>query len=132
MNVSYGYSEEARKRLPNSAFVQQYVAYVERRLGRWEEAADDYKKAAELDPRDFQIFVSMGSEFLNYLRRFKEAHAALDRALEISPNEKGALTNKALLFQTEGRLQEAADVLARIPRDPPDEFADITRVSQAI
>ena len=105
--------DEARKRLPNNASVLQYMAFVERRLGQWERATEHYRRAAELDPRDFQIFVSMGSECLNLLRRFKEAHAALDHALEISPNEPGALAYKAWLFQCEGRLREAAEILAK-------------------
>ena len=29
---------EAEKRLPNSALVNEYMAYAERRLGRWREA----------------------------------------------------------------------------------------------
>jgi adenylate cyclase len=108
------------------------MAFVERRLGQWERAKEHYRQAAELDPRDFQIFVSMGSECLNLLRRFKEAHAALDHALEISPNESGALAYKAWLFQCEGRLPEAAEILARIPHDSRDEVVDFTRVTQAI
>jgi len=124
--------DEARKRLPNNASVLQYMAYVERRLGQWERATAHYRRAAKLDPRDFQIFVSMGSELFNLLRRFEEAHAALDHALEITPNEPGALANKAFLFQCEGRLREAAEILARIPHDSRDEVVDFTRVTQAI
>jgi TolB-like protein/Flp pilus assembly protein TadD len=124
--------EEGRKRLPNSSLVFQYLAYVERRLGNWKEAEAHYQKAAELDPRDIQIFVSMGSEFLNLLRRFPEAHAALDRAFEISPGDEGAIANKANLFQSEGRLDEAAKQLARIPVDSTDDYVVLIRSSQAM
>jgi tetratricopeptide (TPR) repeat protein len=62
------------------------------------EAKAHYKKAAELDPRNPRIFVEMGSEFLNLLRRFDEAQAALDRALEISPNDQSAIVGKANNF----------------------------------
>src|SRR5215831_10177779 len=123
--------DEGRKRLPNLALVYQYMAYVERRLGRWKDAEEHYKKAAELDPQNFQVFVSMGGELLNYLRRFKEAHAALDRALEISPGAEGALANKASLFQIEGRLQEAAATLARVPPDSTDDLVVLIRATQA-
>src|SRR6266403_3798402 len=77
--------QEAQKRLPNNALVYEYMAYVERRLGRWQDAEANYKKAIELDPRDIQLLSSMGNEFYNYLRRFDDALAMLDRALEISP-----------------------------------------------
>jgi TolB-like protein/lipoprotein NlpI len=123
---------EGRKRLPNSSLVFEYLAYVERRLGLWQEAESHYQKAAELDPRDLQLLISMGSEFLNLLRRFDDAHAAMDRALEISPNDESALANKANLFQTEGRLTEAAQQLARIPPNPQDPFVVVVRSFQAI
>jgi tetratricopeptide (TPR) repeat protein len=66
------------------------------------------------------------------MRRFDEAHAALDRALELSPNDEGALANKASLFQAEGRWDAAARELARIPADSTDEFVAATRVGQEI
>jgi tetratricopeptide (TPR) repeat protein len=124
--------DEARKRLPNSALVYQYMAYVERRLGRWADAEPHYKKAAELDPQNFQLFASEGSEFLAYLRRFDEAQAALDRALQISPGEQGALVGKANVFQQQGRLQDAAAALARIPVESTDDFVVGARVTQAL
>jgi tetratricopeptide (TPR) repeat protein len=123
---------EAQKRLPNSSFVFENMAFVERRLGLWKEAEAHYKKAAELDPRNLGIFVVMGSDFLNYLRRFDEAQAALDRALEISPNDQSAIVGKAYIFQSEGRLAEAAKQLARIPADSTEDEVLFTRVGQAV
>jgi TolB-like protein/Tfp pilus assembly protein PilF len=124
--------EEGGKRAPNNSLVFQYMAYVERRLGRWKEAELHYKKATELDPRDLRLFVSFGAEFLNYLRRFPEAHAAIDQALEISPNDESALANKANLFQSEGRWDESAKQLARISADSTDDYVVLIRSVQAV
>ena len=66
------------------------------------------------------------------LRRFGEAHAAIDRALEISPNDQYAITVKALLFQYEGRLDEAAKQLARLPNDSTDKTILLVRATQAL
>src|SRR6516162_3923916 len=74
--------DEARKRLPNSALVYEYRGLVLRRLGRWQEAEASYKKAIELDPRDVQLLTTVGNEFYLYLRRFEEALASIDRALQ--------------------------------------------------
>jgi len=123
---------EAYKRLPNSSFVLEYMAYVERRLGLWKEAEAHYKRAAELDPRSVAIFADMGGDFLNYLRRFDEAQAALDRALEITPNNDGVIASKASLFQSEGKLDESAKQLARIPSKSSDDLVVLARVWQAI
>jgi tetratricopeptide (TPR) repeat protein len=124
--------DEARKRLPNSSLVYQYMAYVERRLGRWADAEPHYKKATELDPQNFQLFASEGGEYFSYLRRFDEAHAAYDRALGISPGEPNALAGKAGMFQLQGQLQEAATTLARIPVESTEDFVVNSRVVQAI
>src|SRR5262249_52028500 len=61
-----------------------------------------------------------------------EAHAALDHALEISPNNAGALAAKAGVFQDEGRLDEAAKMLARIHANLDDAIVVQTRAYQAI
>jgi TolB-like protein/cytochrome c-type biogenesis protein CcmH/NrfG len=124
--------QEAEKRLPNSALVNEYMAYVERRLGRWKEAETHYLKATELDPRDYQLWRSIAEELFKYLRRFPEAQAALDRALEISPNDEGAITAKADVFQEEGRLNEAAKELASLPEDSTDNYLMLVRAFQAM
>ena len=74
----------------------------------------------------------MGGEFYNYLRRFDEARAAMDRALEISPDSASTRASKAVTFQNEGRLDEAAQELARIPSDTTDDFVVSARINQAI
>ena len=114
--------KQAQMRLPNNSYLLQNLAFVQRRLGLWQEAGETFKKALELDPRDFQLLGSIGGEFYTYLRRFNEARAAIDRALEISPDSASTRASKAVTFQNEGRLDEAAQELARIPPDTTDDF----------
>ncbi len=124
--------KQAQIRLPNNSYLLQNLAFVQRRLGLWQEAGETFKKALELDPRDFQLLGSIGGEFYNYLRRFGEARAAMDRALEISPDSASVRASKAVTFQNEGRLDEAAKELARIPADTTDDFVLSPRINQAI
>ena len=124
--------QEAQKRLPNNALVYEYMAYVERRLGRWQDAEANYKKAIELDPRDIQLLSSMGNEFYNYLRRFDDALAMLDRALEISPDSEQSRANKANVLQSMGRLSEAAQELSRIPATSTEDWVVSARIAQAL
>ena len=124
--------EEAEERLPNSALVNEYMAYVERRLGRWKQAETHYLKAAGLDPRDYQLWRSIAGELFKAQQRYPEAHAALDRALEISPNDPGAITARADTFQEEGRLSEAAKELGRLPADSTDTYLLLVRAYQAM
>jgi TolB-like protein/Tfp pilus assembly protein PilF len=124
--------KQAQIRLPNNSYLLQNLAFVQRRLGLWQEAETTFKKALELDPRDFQLLGSIGGEFYTYLRRFDDARAALNRALEISPDSVSTRAGKAGVFQSEGRLDEAAQELARIPADATDDFVVSARIGQAI
>ena len=124
--------EEARKRLPNSALVYEYLGFILRRLGRWQEAEASYKKAMELDPRDVQLLTSVGNEFYLYLRRFDDALASIDRALQIAPDAAGEHANKAVVLQAVGRIDEARQELALVPDDVLDDWVVAARISQAM
>ena len=79
---------EAERRLPNSALVREYMAYAERRLSRWRDAEAHLARAIELDPRNTRLWTNLAYDILWPLGRAAEAHAAYDRALEISPDNE--------------------------------------------
>jgi TolB-like protein/Tfp pilus assembly protein PilF len=114
---------EAGKRVPNSADVFGNMAFVERRMGRWDEAVSHFRKATSLDPRNLQLLIYTG-ETLGDLRNFAEANDFVDRALQIAPDAVRALVAKITLSQAEGRLDEASKLAARIltPNDGPLEI----------
>ena len=122
--------KQAQHLLPNSALVNEYLGYVLRRLGRWEEAEPYYRKAIELDPLDVQLLSSVGAEYYLYLRRFKEAYVGLDRAIQIAPDADNARAVKAGVLMSEGRLAEADQELAKIPANAFDDFIVNNRLNQ--
>jgi TolB-like protein/Tfp pilus assembly protein PilF len=122
--------KQAQRLLPNSALVNEYLGYVLRRLGRWEEAEPYYRKAIELDPLDVQLLSSVGAEYYVYLRRFKEAYVGLDRAIQIAPDADNARAVKAGVLMSEGRLAEADQELAKIPANAFDDFIVNNRLNQ--
>src|SRR5246127_1694985 len=124
--------DEAQKRLPNSALVYEYRGFVLRRLGRWQEAETSYKKAIELDPLVVQLLTSVGNEFYMYLRRFDDALASSDRALQIAPDAAGVHGNKAVVLQNAGRLDEARQELALVPDQVLDDWVVAARINQAM
>jgi TolB-like protein/Tfp pilus assembly protein PilF/class 3 adenylate cyclase len=121
--------EEALRRLPNSAFVLEQMAHLERRLGQIDVAQKHYQAAAQLDPRDIGILLTLADTFQT-VRRYDEARTVLDRALEISPGNEAALAVKALSFQAQGRLKEAAEILAKAPANSQDEALSFARAIQ--
>ena len=106
--------EKARQKLPNNSFLLQNLAFVLRRLGRWEDAERTFKQAVEVDPRDVSLLTSIGSQFYTYLRRFDDALVIFDQALEISPDSGATHVGKAAVLQDVGRIVEARQELARV------------------
>jgi serine/threonine protein kinase/tetratricopeptide (TPR) repeat protein len=123
---------EAERLLPNSALVREYMAYTERRVSRWRDAETHLARAIGLDPRNTGLWTNLAYDILWPLGRAAEAHAAYDRALEISPDNEFVIALKAEQYQQEGRLDAAAKQLARIPKDSTDKAVLIHRVEQAV
>jgi TolB-like protein/Tfp pilus assembly protein PilF/class 3 adenylate cyclase len=121
--------EEALRRLPNSAFVLEQMAHLERRLGQFDVAQRHYQAAAQLNPRDIGVLLTL-ADTLQTVRRYDEARTVLDRALEMSPGNEAALAVKALSFQAQGRLKEAAEILAKAPANSQDEALSFARAIQ--
>src|SRR4029077_2130060 len=121
--------EEALRRLPNNAFVLEQMAHLERRLGQFDVAQKHYQAAAQLDPRNIGILLTL-ADSLQSVRRYDQSQALYDRVLEISPGNDAALSAKASSFQSQGRLKEAAEVLAKAPANSKDEGLTMTRAIQ--
>jgi len=121
--------EKALRRLPNSAFVLEQMAHLERRLGQHDVAQKHYQAAAQLDPRNVGILLTL-ADTLQTARRYDEARTVVDRALEISVGNEDALAAKAFTFEAQGRLKEAAEVLAKAPANSPNETLAIARALQ--
>ena len=107
--------EEALLQSPNDHDALQALGLVERRQGHWDQALAHFQQALVLDPRNAGLLTTIGGETLLNMRRFKETHEALDRALAISPNDSLALTYKISAFQAEGKLDKAARMLDKVP-----------------
>ena len=120
---------EALRRLPNSAFVLEQMAHLERRLGQFDVAQKHYQAATQLDPRNIGILLTL-ADLLETVRRYDEARAIIDRVLEMSPGNEDALAAKAFSFQGQGRLKEAAEVLAKAPAKSQDESLAYARCIQ--
>jgi serine/threonine protein kinase/TolB-like protein/lipopolysaccharide biosynthesis regulator YciM len=84
----------ARKTLPNESRIPLLTAYVDRRQGRWEKAADEMKKALQLDPRALSILQQLSITYEG-LRRYREMAATLDRALAIAPKDVPSRVRRA-------------------------------------
>jgi TolB-like protein/class 3 adenylate cyclase/Tfp pilus assembly protein PilF len=78
--------ELARKLLPNDARVYVNIGAVDRRTARFQEAETNFKRAVDLDPRNFVVLLEAGSTFAG-TRHYAEGQSLFERALNILPND---------------------------------------------
>jgi TolB-like protein/class 3 adenylate cyclase/Flp pilus assembly protein TadD len=120
--------EVARRSLPNDPRLFELTGYILRRRGQQEEGLRNLERAVELDPRNYDILQQLAVSY-QYLRRYPEEAAALDRALTIVPNDFAIRTGRAsvdLNWKAETRpLHETIDsILAGGPAAISDAADD--------
>ena len=86
--------EIARRALPNDPRLFELTGLILRRRGQQEEGLRNLQRAVELDPRNFNTLQQIALSY-QYLRRYAEAIAALDRALAIVPDNVETRANRA-------------------------------------
>jgi tetratricopeptide (TPR) repeat protein len=86
-------------------------------LRHFEESADAYQRAAQLNPSDAEAWGNLGA-VLAGLGRWKDAAPCLERAMRLAPSVTHALNLASTLYQL-NRLDEAERVLRdALPLDP--------------
>src|SRR5262249_41866605 len=123
--------EQARQFLPNSSRISEYLAYVARRQGRWDESESRFNEAERLDPRNVHLFTQHALSYI-CLRRFPEANLKLDQVLDITPDDVDTLAQKAAIAQVQGDLGQASTLLAPLQISAEDVSVWERRAYQAI
>src|SRR4029077_15056674 len=77
--------EIARRALPNDPRLFALTGYILRRRGQQEEGLQNLQRAVELDPRNIDILQQIALSY-QFLGRYADSIAALDRALAIMPD----------------------------------------------
>jgi TolB-like protein/Tfp pilus assembly protein PilF len=119
----------AQRALPNNAQVLILMGYIDRRQGRWTESVQEMERALKLDPRNW-FYLQQISLTYQFLRRFADMAAALDRVLPIIPDDDASTRVVRALVDLESRadprpLRETID--AALQKDPTSAtgFANI-------
>jgi tetratricopeptide (TPR) repeat protein len=89
--------EIARRALPNDPRVFEFTGFILRRRGQQEEGLQNLQRAVELDPRNFLTLQQIALSY-QFLGRYAEAIAALDRALEIMPDNAETRAGRGLFY----------------------------------
>jgi len=120
----------AEAMLPNDAEVPEAMAYIYRRLGDWTEAANQLKRALDLDPRNAHFSSELGRT-LTGLRRHQEAVQYHDRAIQLAPDSRHVYYLTAFnLVAWKGDLDGALEIIDRAPGDVTEgQLFDWIRIS---
>jgi serine/threonine protein kinase/tetratricopeptide (TPR) repeat protein len=101
------------KSLPNNSELPEYIGYVQRRQGKFEEALTNLKKASELNPRSNIIALEVAQTFL-VLRKYRQAESYYERAIMLRPDSPVSYSCKAWLYLFwEGSTKNARAVVDR-------------------
>jgi len=84
----------AQRTLPNNAQVFVLLALIDRRQGRSTEAVPNFEKALELDPHNLSTLQQVALTY-QFMRRFAEAAATIDRAVALVPEDAELRANRA-------------------------------------
>jgi serine/threonine-protein kinase len=77
----------ALRKEPGNADYLSNIAYVQRRLGQFKEALENFKIAFQYNPRSSLIAEDIGSIYIS-LRIYKEVEGYIDRAMSLAPDNE--------------------------------------------
>jgi TolB-like protein/cytochrome c-type biogenesis protein CcmH/NrfG len=97
----------ATQLLPNEARLYVVIGAIDRRTARWQEAETNFKRAVELDPRNFTVVGEAASTFQG-IRRYPEAKRLYEQALSVVPNDP--FVSYVLGFNSFVQTGDAADL----------------------
>ena len=106
----------AEKGLPNEISILEALGYIQRRQGKFQEAAEKIKAAFQLNPQNASLAYELGLTYL-YLRKHAEADDYLSRSISLFPDQAVAYSFKAMNhWAWEGSIEKARAVLEKMPK----------------
>ena len=86
----------ARRALPNEPLVFILAGFIDRRQGRWEQSIQELESALKFDPRNVFLLQQISFNY-EFLRRFTDMAAVLDRVLTIAPKDVNTRAQRAVV-----------------------------------
>ena len=112
----------ADRLMPNSSEILYAIGLLERRLGRWDDAATHLQRAEALDLRNGQLVTNIAETF-TLMRRFPEAQPAIERALVLAPGSGATHVQKLVMYTAMGDTSGARAALRDASGAVPERSA---------
>ncbi len=108
--------EIAAEIAPSNAEAYEFMGYVKRRQGKFNEAIDYLLKATELDPRSQRAFMNLAGTY-RFINEYENSEKAYERVISISPELTDAYYWKAFLYVVwKGDIEKARRTLETATR----------------
>lgn len=91
------------------------------KLERFEEAICSYTKAIEIEPKDYEAWISKGVA-LGKLKKFDEEISSYKKAVEIKPDYQDAWNNLGVTYVRLNRFEEAILAFKKVIEIEPDDY----------
>jgi len=106
----------AKKKMPNNAELLAAEAFIHRRQGRWEAAAEELEQAFPLNPLDARLITELGDTYVS-LRKYPQAEGWLNKAVALVPDQSLAYGYLAHMYWLwEGSTEKARGALEAMPK----------------
>jgi serine/threonine protein kinase/tetratricopeptide (TPR) repeat protein len=110
------YFKIAKKSLKNNSDLFHWIAAIQRRQGKFNQAVDNFRKALELDPLNNIYTHEVATTYL-FLRNYREAEYYYNRAISLSPDWPSPYGREILLYLLwKGNIEKALKVLEEVPK----------------
>ena len=121
-----GELEIARRGLANDARIFTTMGYILRRQGKHEEGLRALEQAVALDPRNLDTIIQLSISY-NYLRRYAQEAALLDRAREIAPQDTGIAISRALVdYRAQANPEPLSRFIEQLRRERPALLGEVS------
>lgn len=118
--ASLQYVQQAVKIAPRVSLYCNSLGFIQKELGRWDEAEQAYRKALQLDPNNAMAHYNLGELFTTSGKN-AEAEPCYREALRCQPDFYEAQNNLGLLLFQQRHYEQAAGHLAQAIRLRPSE-----------
>ena len=112
-----GYFEMVSDSRPNDIDALDATAFIQRRLGRWDEAAALLERCVDLNPLHVASTTELGLTLVT-MRQYDKAERLLDRAIFLGPQDENAYVFKIMLYLLrDGDVESAKKTLIEASRE---------------
>ena len=107
------------KQTPDRVDFQMALANIEYRAGRWADAANDYQKLIDKNPKSAELYTRLG-ECKRMSSDLDGGVAAFKRAQELDPKDVMPVLQLGMLYDTNGRGDDARKCYENVLKMQPD------------